>query len=137
MAKTPNSLVDMLTASPISSLLHEVFANATASNWKYSLPPCDKIQQIKQLIIKFHTCKDYVQSNNLWELGEDLYVIRLDNLYPNIYITKSTLQQAIHLNISQIPLVPYLTSSLSELDKETLRIIAMFTQFPDVTPFTN
>jgi len=135
MAQIQTSPVDMLTTSPISFLLSEVFTNTTASNWKYSLPPCDKILQIKQLIIKFHTCKDYVQSNNLFEVGEDLYIIRLDNLYPNIYVTKGTLQHAVHLNISQIPLIPYVTSSLSEIDKETLRITAMFAQFPDVAPF--
>ena len=135
MDQIQTSPVDMLTTSPISSLLREVFTNTTVSNWKYSLPPCDKIQQIKQLIIKFHTCKDYVQSNNLFEVGEDLYIIRLDNLYPNIYITKGTLQHAVHLNISQIPLIPYVTSSLAELDKEALRITMMFAQFPDVAPF--
>ena len=135
METKPNISVDVPPNSPISSLLQEVFTNTTASNWKYSLPPCDKIQHIKQLIIKFHTCKDFVQSNNLWELGEDLYIIRLDNLYPNICITKRTLQHAVHLNISQIPLIPYVTSSLSELDKEALCITAMFTQFPDVAPF--
>jgi len=97
METKPNISVDVPPNSPISSLLQEVFTNTTASNWKYSLPPCDKIQQIKQLIIKFHMCKDHVQSNNLWELGEDLYIIRLDNLYPNIYITKGTLQHAVHL----------------------------------------
>jgi len=134
-ANTQTSPVHMLMASPISSLLQEAFANTNQPNWKYKLPPVDKVQQIKQLIITFHTCKTYVDSNSLWELGEDLYVIRLDNLYPNVYITKCTLQQAIHWNISQIPLLPYFASSLSDIDKETLRINTMFTLFPEVAPF--
>ena len=119
--------------SPLESLLKEVFASASKNNWATKLPPHDKIQQIKQLIIKFHTCKKYVDPTKIWELNADLYLIRLENIFPTIYITKCTLQQAIHLNITQIPLVPHITSSTSDLDKETLRISNLFSSFPEAS----
>jgi len=121
--------------SPLESLLKEVFASASKNNWATKLPPHDKIQQIKQLIIKFHTCKKYVDPTKIWELNADLYLIRLENIFPTIYITKCTLQQAIHLNITQIPLVPHITSSISDLNKETLRISNLFSRFPEASPF--
>jgi len=120
------------TLSPLEFLL---FASASKTNWQPTLPPFNKIQQIKQLIIKFHKCNKYVDLTRIWKLDEDCYLIRLDNIFPTIYVTKCTLQQAIHLEISQIPLSPYFTSSPSDLDKETLRISTVFTKFPEVVSF--
>ena len=90
--------------SPLEFLLLDVFASASKYQWKTMLPLHNKVQQIKQLIIKFHTCKKYVDSTRIWELEDDLYLIRLENVYPNLYVTKCTLKQAIHFDISQIPL---------------------------------
>jgi len=121
--------------SPLESLLKEVFASASKHNWTTKLPTHDKIQQIKQLIIKFQTCTKYANPTKIWEIDADLYLIRLENIFPTMYITKCTLQQAIHLNITQIPLVPHITSSISELDKDTLRISSLFSKFPEASPF--
>jgi len=126
---------DVLPTSPISSLLSEVCTNTTHSNWIFKLPSCNKIQQIKQQGINFNTCAGLVHPNDVWELDEDQFLIRLDNQYPNVYVTKCTVQQAIHLNTSQIPFIPYSVFSLSDIENETLRINSMFSKFPDVTPF--
>lgn len=123
------------TLSPLQSLLKEVFASATKNNWDHILPPPNKIQQIKQLIIKFHACRKYIDPTRIWELDDDSFLIRIENVYPTTYFVRCTLKQAIHLDISQIPLIPYITSSMSDLDKEILRINNVFTKFADASPF--
>ena len=138
MASDENNMATSPATSallPLELLLKDVFASASKNSWKTIMPLHNKIQQIKQQIIKFHRCKKYADPTRIWELEEDSYLIRLENIYPTIYVTKCTLQHAIHLDISQIPLVPYVTSFMSDLDKETLRINNVFARFPEVSPF--
>lgn len=121
--------------SPLELLLKDVFASASKNHWKNALPSPNKIQHIKQLIIKLHTCKRYADPTRIWEIDDDCYLIRIDDNYPTVYVTKCTLQQAIHFETSQIPFFPHITSSMADLDKDTLRIASVFTRFPEVAPF--
>ena len=116
----------------MTSLLQDVFPKTNPKIPKQSLPLPYATQLIMDFMGKFHTYNQFVDHENIWEIDEDTFLIRLGE--PHLHAVKCTLQQAILLNAKQIPFVPVTTHSLADQNKETLRIDQILAKFPDISP---
>jgi len=119
-------------ATPVTSLLQEVFQKTTPKIQEQILPLPYATQLIMDFIIKFHTYNQFVDHENIWEIDDDTFLIRLGE--PHLYVVKCMLQEAILLNAKQIPFMTVTTHSLADQNKETLRIGQILAKFPDILP---
>jgi len=89
-------------------------------------------QTILDEIIAFHPYVQSTNSVNFWEIDKNTFDIKIDD--PNFYIAKCTLQQAILLNATQIPVLTILVQSEQDRQQMLLRVSTLLAKFHDLLP---
>jgi len=95
-----------------TSFSHDVVKNSSPQTQDPTFEIQKTIQLILDYIIKFNTHSQFVDHTNIWEIGEDTYLIHLGE--PHLYLTKCTLHQALILSNKQIPSTTILTRNLAD-----------------------
>jgi len=128
MALTPSTVLPSLT------LLDEIFDKINCEGPRPEQFSASVIEQLQQIIIRFHETDTIFESRVIWELEPDTFLIKFESEPAASYFSKCTLAQAKTLQPLQMPFIPFIVDDNSFLDLEILRINNFFAKFPDASP---
>jgi len=91
-----------------------------------------RLKLVLNLIVQYHTRRNFDDHHMIWELAEDTYLINLSE--PHLFLTTCTLKQVVVFAPAQISILKIATVEQYDQNKVVLRLGLLIAKYDDLSP---